>query len=155
MAGFGLSDDTSARAVGLARGAPIGALFLRIILVAYWLAHWWVKVEFRGMPATEMFFISLGLPGWLAWFDISIEIVFAVLFLAGAFYRIACIASLPILVASIVIYGHNGFYFPTGGIELPLLWGLVQIAACLIGPGSLSVQVALTRRKDLVGWLSL
>jgi uncharacterized membrane protein YphA (DoxX/SURF4 family) len=139
---------------GLAPGAANGALLLRLILVGYWLVHWWFKVGFRGMPATETFFLSQGLPVWLAWFDIGIELVFAAMLLTGAFYRLACIVSLPILGASIFIYGSNGFYFPTGGIELPLLWALVQIAACLIGPGAMSVQVPLSRRTDLIGWWS-
>jgi putative oxidoreductase len=144
-----------AGASGLAHSAANGALFLRLVLVGYWLIHWWFKVGFRGMTATETFFGSLGLPGWLAWFDISIELVFAALLLTGRFYRFATIASLPIVVASIIIYGGNGFYFPTGGIELPLLWALIQVAACLIGPGALSIQSPFSRRKDVIGWWAL
>jgi putative oxidoreductase len=161
MTEFTLSIDAtsthrSASAVsGLAPSTANGALLLRLILVGYWLVHWWFKVGFRGMPATTTFFVSQGLPAWLAWFDISIELVFAALLLTGAFYRLACIASLPILAASIIIYGHNGFYFPTGGIELPLLWGLVQIAACLIGPGAMSIHVPLSRGKGAISWWSL
>jgi putative oxidoreductase len=135
--------------------AANGALFLRLVLVAYWLIHWWFKVGFKGMPATETFFMANGLPAWLAWFDTSIELVFAMLLLTGFFYRFATIASLPILIASIIIYGHQGFYFPTGGIEMPLFWGLIQIVACLIGPGALSAHSPLTQRRGLIGWWSL
>ena len=132
----------------LAPTAPFGALLLRLILVGYWVVHWWFKVGFRGMGATESFFISEGLPAWLAWFDISYEVLIAALLLSGAFFRFACLSSLPILVASMIIYGKNGFYFPTGGIELPILWALVQASLVFIGPGALSVRHQCRRSAD-------
>jgi uncharacterized membrane protein YphA (DoxX/SURF4 family) len=50
----------------LAPTAPAGALLLRLTLVGDWAIHWWFKVGYRGMPATESFFSSVGLPAWLA-----------------------------------------------------------------------------------------
>jgi putative oxidoreductase len=137
----------------LAPTAPTGALLLRLILVGYWAVHWWFKVGFRGMPATEAFFNSLGLPAWLAWFDISYEVLIVALLLSGIFFRIACLSSLPILIASMIIYGKNGFYFPSGGIELPIFWALVQASLVLIGPGVLSLPAPVPPQKGLVGWL--
>jgi len=46
--------------------AATGAMLLRFILATWWIAHWWYKVGFEGMPATESFFIREGLPAWLA-----------------------------------------------------------------------------------------
>jgi len=137
----------------LAPTAPTGALLLRLILVGYWTVHWWFKVGFRGMPATETFFNSLGLPTWLAWFDISYEVLIVVLLLLGTFFRFACLSSLPILIAAMIIYGKNGFYFPSGGIELPIFWALVQASLVFIGPGSLSVPTPIPPQKGLIGWL--
>ncbi|HTJ59229.1 MAG TPA: DoxX family protein [Devosiaceae bacterium] len=125
----------------LASTAPIGGFVLRIVLVAFWVVHWWFKVGFHGMPATEAFFTSLGLPTWLAWFDISYEVVIAAMLLTGTFTWFAVITSLPILIASMIIYGHQGFYFPTGGIELPILWALMQIVLGLIGPGAYALKL--------------
>jgi uncharacterized membrane protein YphA (DoxX/SURF4 family) len=68
------------------------------------------------MPATVSLFESVGLPAWLAWFDISFEVLVAVLLFTGVLFRIACLTDLPILIASMIIYGKNGFYFPSGGI---------------------------------------
>jgi putative oxidoreductase len=136
----------------LASTAPYGALLLRLILVGYWVVHWWFKVGFRGMPATETFFISEGLPVWLAWFDISYEVLVAVLLLTGLFFRFACLSSLPILIASMIIYGKNGFYFPSGGIELPIFWALVQATLALIGPGAWSLEAPIPAQKGIVGW---
>lgn len=139
----------------LATTAPVGAFLLRLILVFYWAIHWWFKVGFHGMAATVSFFESLGLPYWLAWFDISYEVLIVALLLLGALFRFACLSSLPILIASMIIYGKNGFYFPTGGIELPIFWALVQASLVLIGPGAFSVPVRIKTRSDVINWLLL
>jgi hypothetical protein len=39
-----------------------GAALLRFILAGFWIAHWWYKVAYRGMPATKAFFLQQGLP---------------------------------------------------------------------------------------------
>jgi putative oxidoreductase len=139
----------------LAPTAPAGALLLRLTLVGYWAIHWWFKVGYRGMPATESFFSSVGLPAWLAWFDISYEVVVAALLLTGFLFRFACLSSLPILFASMVIYGKNGFYFPSGGIELPIFWALVQVWLVLVGPGARAMTFSGKTRSRLVNWLLL
>ena len=123
---------------------------LRLVLVGFWLVHWWYKVGFVGMPATEAFFVSQGLPAWLAWFDISYELLIAAMLLTGTFIWFASITGLPILIASMIIYGHNGFYFPTGGIELPILWALMQIVLALVGPGAYALKV-----PDGASWANL
>ena len=83
--------------------AASGATLLRLILAAYWIVHWWYKVGFEGMPATESFFIKNGLPAWLAWFDISFEVVVAVCLILGLYVSLICLVSLPILCASMII----------------------------------------------------
>jgi putative oxidoreductase len=120
--------------------AASGATLLRFILAAYWIVHWWYKVGFEGMPATESFFIKEGLPAWLAWFDISFEVVVAACLILGVYVPLICLISLPILFASMIIFAGNGFYFPLGGIELPIFWALVQIIQALLGPGVFRVK---------------
>src|SRR6266852_4225189 len=111
--------------------SAVGAALLRFILAGFWIIHWWFKVGYRGMPATEAFFLQQGLPAWLAWFDISFEVVTAVCLVLGIFVPLLCLISLPILFASMWIYRRNGFYFSGGGIELPVLWACAQIAQVL------------------------
>jgi hypothetical protein len=36
--------------------SAVGAALLRLILAGFWIVHWWFKVGYRGMPATEAFF---------------------------------------------------------------------------------------------------
>ncbi len=42
--------------------SAVGAALLRFILAGFWITHWWFKVGYRGMPATEAFFLQHGLP---------------------------------------------------------------------------------------------
>lgn len=121
--------------------SSFGAALLRFILAGFWIAHWWFKIGYRGMPATEAFFLKQGLPVWLAWFDVGFEIVVALCLLLGIYVPLLCLLSLPILFASMWIYRENGFYFSTGGIELPILWACAQIAQALLGPGSFRIPV--------------
>jgi putative oxidoreductase len=122
--------------------SAVGAALLRFILAGFWIIHWWFKVGYRGMPATEAFFLQQGLPAWLAWFDISFEVVTAVCLVLGIFVPLLCLISLPILFASMWIYRRNGFYFSGGGIELPVLWACAQIAQVFLGPGRPTSGVA-------------
>src|SRR5262249_28941467 len=87
--------------------SAVGAALLRLILAGFWIVHWWFKVGYRGMPVTEAFFLRQGLPGWLAWFDISFEVVVAVCLILGIFVPLLCLISLPILFASMWIYRRN------------------------------------------------
>jgi uncharacterized membrane protein YphA (DoxX/SURF4 family) len=121
--------------------SAIGAALLRFILAGLWIAHWWYKVGYRGMLATETFFSRQGLPVWLAWFDVCLEGVVAVGLILGIYVPLLCLISLPILFASMWIYRKNGFYFSSGGIELPILWASVQIAQIMLGPGAFRIPV--------------
>lgn len=121
----------------------LGAALLRVILAGFWIAHWWYKVGYRGMPATQAFFLQQGLPGWLAWFDVGLELVVAVCFIFGIYVPLLCLISLPILFASMWIYRRNGFYFSDAGIELPILWAGAQIVQAMLGPGAFHISVPL------------
>lgn len=121
--------------------SALGATLLRFILASLWIAHWWYKVGYRGMRATEAFFLQQGLPAWLAWFDVSFEVVVAICLVLGIYVPLLCLISLPILFASIWIYRRNGFYFSSGGIELPVLWACAQIAQAMLGPGVFRISV--------------
>jgi len=123
----------------------LGATLLRFTLAGFWVAHWWFKVGHRSMATTRAFFLQQGLPAWLAWFVISLEVVVALCLVLGIYVPLVCLVSLPILFASMWIYRKNGFYFSSGGIELPLFWACAQIVQALLGPGAFQTPVP--------GWL--
>jgi putative oxidoreductase len=121
--------------------SAFGATLLRVILAGFWIIHLWFKVGYRGMAATQAFFLQHGLPAWLAWFDIGFELVVAVCLVLGLYVPLLCLVSLPILFASMWIYRGNGFFFSNGGIELPTFWACAQIAQAFLGPGALPIPL--------------
>jgi putative oxidoreductase len=121
--------------------SALGATLLRFTLAGFWIVHWWFKVGYRGIRTTQVFFQQHGLPPWLAWFVISFELVVAACLVLGIYVRLICLASLPILFASIWIYRRNGFYFPNGGTELPTFWACVQMVQAFLGPGAFQMPL--------------
>jgi uncharacterized membrane protein YphA (DoxX/SURF4 family) len=123
-----------------------GATLLRFILAGFWIAHWWFKVGYRGMAATQAFFLQQGLPAWLAWFVGSFEVVVAVCLVLAIHVSLICLISLPILLASIWIYRGNGFYFSNAGNRTPTFSACAQVAQAFLGPGAF--------RTPLPAWLA-
>jgi uncharacterized membrane protein YphA (DoxX/SURF4 family) len=119
--------------------SAFGATLLRFVLAGFWIIHWWFKVCYRGMAATQAFFLQHGLSAWLAWFVISFEVVVAACLVLGIYVPLLCLVSLPILFVSMWIYRGNGFYFSGGGIELPIFWACAQIAQVLLGAGAFRI----------------
>src|ERR1700716_2398611 len=95
--------------------SAFGATLLRFILAGFWIIHWWFKIGYRGMAATEAFFLQHGFPAWLGCFVIGFEPVVAVCLVLGIYVSLLCLVSLPILLVSMWIYRGNGFYFSSGG----------------------------------------
>jgi hypothetical protein len=95
---------------------------------------------------------------WNAGDGIVFEVLVVVLLFTGALFRLACLTSLQILGSSIMIYSHYGFYFPDGGIELPIFWTSAQASMVPIRPGVLTVEASippLHRQQRLIDWLLL
>jgi putative oxidoreductase len=118
---------------------PYGIFALRITLTAIWIAHFWFKVGYRGMPATVTFFESLGYPSWFAWADVAAESVAIVMLLCGVYVRTLCILLLVILVPATLVWVPKGFYFVGGGYEFMLTWCILQVVQSLLGPGAFSL----------------
>jgi uncharacterized membrane protein YphA (DoxX/SURF4 family) len=140
-----LQDGFMEQNIDLLPTGALGATLLRFILAGFWIAHWWFKVGYCGMPATEAFFKQQGLPTWLAWFVLRFEVVIASGLILGIGVPLLCLISLPILLASMWIYRKNGFYFVGGGIEFPALWAGAQITQAFLGAGAF--------RTPLPAWL--
>jgi len=95
-----------------------------------------------GVDATGQFFAAkLGLPASFALLAGLIE-VFGGLALAAGFLTRAAAALVFALMAVAVIWVHLpiGYFWMTGGLEYPLMWGLVALAFVFRGGGRYSVD---------------
>jgi putative oxidoreductase len=103
----------------------------------------------HGLVGTAQFFEkSLGLyPGLLFAGAAGLIEFFGGLFLAfGLLTRLSAGAVVAVMVyAAFGVHLANGFFWTNGGLEFPLLWGLVALAFVIRGGGPLSADAR-------IGW---
>ena len=123
----------------------LGLLILRLALGGMMLTHGWPKLG-RLMETPEKFADPIGLgPEITLALAVLSEFVCALLIMAGAWTRLACIPFvMTMLVAAFVVHGDDPFKKQ----ELALLYGAGALALGLIGAGRFSVDAWLQARKN-------
>ena len=113
------------------------AFLMRISLGFILLAHGLLKVMVFTIPGTVGFFESLGLPAFIAYFTMILEILGGIALIAGVFTRLIALASLPILLGATWTHFSNGWVFSAegGGWEFPALLTVLAVAVALQGSG--------------------
>ncbi|AIQ99045.1 TPA: DoxX family protein [Pluralibacter gergoviae] len=125
------------------RTTPYAALLLRLALAVLFFAHFGLKFFVFTPAGTAKFFASLGLPGWLAYITMAVELVGAIALLLGIYARVVAIVLVPVLLGAIVtVHGPAGFFFtnPNGGWEFPAFWIVGLLALALIGDGKYALK---------------
>lgn len=129
------------------READTAALVLRVALGVVYLAHSiLLKLLTFGLPGTARFFVSVGLPGWLAYVTFAAEALGGVLLILGIYTRwVALALTLPLLGAIVWVHGGNGWVFsaPNGGWEYPAFLLAVSAVQVLLGDGAYALSRAL------------
>jgi len=130
------------------RTTPYAALVLRAALGAMFIAHALLKYAVFTLPGTVQFFVSLGLPGVLAYFTFWAELIGGALILAGLFGRWASAALVPILLGATWAHAGNGWVFsaPNGGWEYPAFLVAAAAAHVLLGDGAFALSRLFARR---------
>ncbi|MGG7448307.1 DoxX family protein [Kosakonia oryzendophytica] len=125
------------------RTTPYAALLMRLALGILFLAHFSLKF-FAFTPAgTAKFFASLGLPGWLAYVTMTVELLGAIALILGVYTRVVAIVLIPILLGAIfTVHGPAGFFFtnPNGGWEFPAFWIVGLLVLALTGDGKFALK---------------
>lgn len=126
----------------LLRDRDLGATVLRVALGAMFLAHGLLKVLVFTLPGTAAFFAQIGFPAWTAYVVAPAEVLAGVALLVGFYSRWVALASLPILLGSIVPHWANGWLFsaPNGGWEYPAFLAAAALAVFLQGGGKYAVR---------------
>lgn len=130
--------------------APYGAALLRISLGVLALAHGLLKILVFTPAGTVGFFQSLGLPAFLAYATIAIEVAGGLALILGAYTRYVAVAMIPVLIGSIV-FGHwdAGWLFSNegGGWEFPAFWTAALVVQVLLGDGALALRPVALRLR--------
>ena len=116
-----------------------GITLLRVSLGIMYLAHSiLLKVITFGIAGTAGYFVSLGLPKWLAYATIGAEAVGGLAILLGIKARWFALALAPIPLGAIfTAHASSGWVFsaPGGGWEYPAYLVVLSIAQFLLGDG--------------------
>lgn len=121
-----------------------GATLLRVALGLMYLSHGIVlKVMTFGVAGTAGYFVSIGLPQWLAYVTIAAEAIGGAAILLGIKARWFALALMPILFGAIATaHLHSGWVFsaPGGGWEYPAYLIVLSVAQFLLGDGALALR---------------
>lgn len=125
------------------RTAPYAAFVLRIAIGILFLAHFYLKFFIFTPSGTDSFFASLGLPSWLAYITMAVELLGGFALILGIYTRIVSLLLIPILLGAVLkVHGATGFFFtnPNGGWEFPVFWIITLVSLALIGEGKYALK---------------
>ena len=122
---------------------PYATTLLRVSLGTMALAHGLLKILVFTPAGTVGFFASLGLPAFLAYATIGIEVVGGIALIAGVFTRYVSIAMIPILLGAVVVHSGAGWMFSNegGGWEFPAFWAVALAVQSMLGDGAFALRL--------------
>ncbi|WP_420472717.1 DoxX family protein [Noviherbaspirillum sp. ST9] len=125
--------------------SPYAATLLRVSLGTMWISHALLKLLVFTIAGFEGFLASHGMPTFIAWPVVLLEITGGTLILLGWHGRIASLVLLPILAGATAAHIANGWVFSNanGGWEYPVFLMAMSVVHILLGDGAL----ALSREK--------
>jgi uncharacterized membrane protein YphA (DoxX/SURF4 family) len=109
----------------------LGLLLIRVGLGLIFIHHGFMK--FQNIEGTLRFMSMLGVPHWLAWAAMTVELVGGAMLVAGVFTRAAAVATGIVALVAFFIAVE-----PTRGVaggELELLLAAVSFGIALAGSG--------------------
>jgi putative oxidoreductase len=119
-----------------------GATLLRISLGLMWVTHALLKIVVYTLPGTAQFFGSVGLPGFMVYPVVAMELAGGIAILLGVYGRQVSLLLAPILLVAAWVHLPNGWVFtnPKGGWEYPVFLLSATIAHWLLGDGKLALR---------------
>jgi putative oxidoreductase len=115
-----------------------GTLLLRVAMGGFFLPHALLKLLVFTPAGTAGFFTSVGVPGFLAWPVILLELIGGIALIAGVASRIfALLLAADLLAAIVTVHIHNGYFFNNtqGGWEFLAMWIVGLLVVALQGDG--------------------
>lgn len=127
--------------------SPYAATLLRASLGAMWISHALLKLLVFTIAGFEGFLAGHGMPAFVAWPVVLMEIAGGTLILLGWHGRIVSLLLLPILAGAMAAHIGNGWVFSNanGGWEYPLFLIAMSIVHALLGDGAFALSTGKAR----------
>lgn len=124
------------------RLAPYAATLLRVSLGSMWISHALLKLMVFTVAGFEAFLASKGMPTFVAWPVILLELAGGSLILLGVHGRIVSLLLLPVMLGATVAHIGNGWVFSNanGGWEYPLFLIVASVVHGLLGDGAYALK---------------
>ncbi len=116
----------------------LGAFLLRLLLGSLFIAHlyWKLAILPGGFAQWWSGLADSGYPVLVRVYVLSAEIAGAFLLIPGVLTRYVALYAAPMMIgASEFWLARKGFYFTTGGAELPLVWTALLFLQAVLGDG--------------------
>jgi len=122
--------------------SPYAATLLRASLGAMWISHALLKLMVFTIAGFEGFLASHGMPAFVAWPVVLMEIAGGTLILLGWHGRIVSLLLLPILIGATAAHLGNGWVFSNanGGWEYPLFLIAMSVVHGMLGDGAFALS---------------
>lgn len=134
---------TDLTATATATNAELAATLLRVVSGGYFIAHGALKLFVFTAAGTAGYFASIGLPGFLGYVTIALELLGGLALIAGFKTRIVSLVLVPVLLGA-AWFGHGsaGFFFSNegGGWEYPVFWAVTLVVQALLGSGAYALD---------------
>lgn len=126
------------------RYACYAAFLLRLSLSTMWISHALLKLLVFTMPGFQGFLASQGIPAFMAWPVVLLELAGGIFILLGLHGRIVSLALLPVLAGATLVHIENGWVFSAanGGWEYPVFLIAASFVHVLLGDGALAIRTA-------------
>lgn len=123
---------------------------LRVALGVMALAHGLLKLLVFTPAGTADFFASLGLPAFLAYATIGVEVIGGLALIAGVFTRHVSLAMIPILLGAVAVHFNSGWMFSNagGGWEFPAFWAVALAVQAMLGDGALALKLRAPAKRE-------
>lgn len=122
--------------------SPYAATLLRMSLGTMWISHALLKLMVFTIAGFEGFLASHGMPTFIAWPVVLLEVVGGTLVLLGWHGRVASLLLLPILAGATAAHIGNGWVFSNanGGWEYPIFLIAMSVVHILLGDGAFALS---------------
>lgn len=123
--------------------SDLAYLIVRVTAGLMLIPHGWPKVTVTGVEGVTAMLTrySIPAPRPFAYLIMALETIGGLLIAIGLFTRpIAALLVIEFLVIIFVAHWPRGYGVGAGGIEYPLMWGLILLAILLRGGGPWSVD---------------
>lgn len=131
------------------RSTTAALTLLRVVVGLIFIAHGYAKCCVMGVNGVTGFFGMLGVPapGTMALLITALELGGGIALIAGLLTRVVALGFIGDMIGAIVFAKKTVEIMAPKGIELELLLLTASLALVILGPGALSIDESLRRRR--------